>query len=448
MAVVPYAAPAFHVPDLVLGDLIYLDPTSGHQLGQRLALGSAGQKLVVGTNAPAWSSQGYPKRYIEGLDLSWTSATALAVAAGSCRSKDDAYDLVLGASSIDLTAQGALGVDSKTSAATATTHGTATFEPSASIVSELGTRSGTGTISTSTTTVTGTGTLFLSELALGDLIGNDTKGWSRVTAIASDTSCTIAAAPPGGAIGGGSSYTIIENATVWPGATSTDKRAIKTLSAAGTSVVVDAALTSNAAGVALKLGVVAPAVDSSHTRALFVWVVDASSTTVYASTQRTTPYSVSGHTTTGRQRVGSVLIDSSGNMIEFRHNRFGSRSDYWLHSASEYVVVSGGTATSFSARNCTLEGLAPPTADMLRIRADVDKTGSAGNFSTLTVRPTGATNGVTPCYSDDWQTGDGTTRANQTLLFPCNSAQQMDYKGSGTNFAVYMTFFGWSEVLP
>lgn len=51
----------------------------------------------------------------------------------------------------------------------------------------------TGTVSSSGTTVTGTGTLFTTELKKGDYIGIASKGYRKVTNIASDTSLTVSA---------------------------------------------------------------------------------------------------------------------------------------------------------------------------------------------------------------------------------------------------------------
>ena len=52
-----------------------------------------------------------------------------------------------------------------------------------------------GTITSSSTSVTGTNTLFLSQVAVGDLIGNSTNGFYRVTSITSNTSLMLASAP-------------------------------------------------------------------------------------------------------------------------------------------------------------------------------------------------------------------------------------------------------------
>jgi hypothetical protein len=90
-------------------------------------------------------------------------------------------------------------------AAPATAFSTSSFEitnPSA----------GTGTVSSSNTTLTGIGTLFLSQVAVGDMIGNTTSGYIQVTAIAGDTSLTLAAAPA--TAFSGSSFNIIDNVLI------------------------------------------------------------------------------------------------------------------------------------------------------------------------------------------------------------------------------------------
>lgn len=63
-----------------------------------------------------------------------------------------------------------------------------------------------GSVSTSTTTMTGVGTSFLTDLRVGDVVffttASSTSSWAQVSAIASQTSATLLAAPTGGAVTG------------------------------------------------------------------------------------------------------------------------------------------------------------------------------------------------------------------------------------------------------
>ena len=71
---------------------------------------------------------------------------------------------------------------------------------------------GTGTISSVGTAVSGTGTHFTSQILAGDLIGTAASGFYAVTAIASDTSLTLASAPASAF--SGASFDVIANVLV------------------------------------------------------------------------------------------------------------------------------------------------------------------------------------------------------------------------------------------
>lgn len=262
---------------------------------------------------------GLPTHYKQGLLYSYVSSTTISVSKGVARDSADAASITLSsATTVDITAVGAAGLDSFTSAATATTTGNATLTASASILSELRTRTPTFTsFSTSTTTMTGVGTKFLTSVAANDLVGNSVKGYSRVASIETDTSLTLVAALPGGDAGGGSvGLVVVENPSVWPGATAGDKQQINTLSSAGTVVVAPASFTNGGAGQTLKIGV-QPATTAMW---MYVWVRSGGSgQTVTFSTQRSTPYSVTGYTTSLR-RTGAIKINASG-VISYSYQR-------------------------------------------------------------------------------------------------------------------------------
>lgn len=288
-----------------------------------------------------------PQGHLSGLRVRYSSATAIVVEAGEARSAADDADISLGSeTTVSITTiDAAAGLDEKTLSATATTHGTATFEPSASIWSETAlsatVRNLTGTnLSGAGTTITGTGTKFLSELAPGDVLRSVSKGAARVTAIASDTSLTIAAAFPGGNPNGDAgTNTVYENLIVRIAAET--PRRVNTISHAGTSVVCASAWTSSTTGVAIKIGgEIASAIYHAHL------VTGGSGTTAILSTQRTTPYGVTGYTTASR-RLGAMPNNSSGNLIPSKTLQVGrwrllQFSDPDTHSR----ILAGGTATS------------------------------------------------------------------------------------------------------
>jgi hypothetical protein len=284
----------------------------------------------------------HPKRGMEGLRPRYSSATAIVVEAGSCRSSDDLYDLTLAAEvTPSITTINAIqGLDEQTCTATATTHGTATFEPTASLYVETPlsstVRSLTGTISTVATAATGTSTKFLTELAIGDVIRSATKGASRVTAIASDTACTLVAALPGGDATA-EAFTCYENLIVRIAAET--PRRVNTVSHNGLSVVSASAWTSSTSGVAIKLGGEAVSVW------YYAWLVYGSSGTgVILSTQGTTPYGVTGYAT-ARRLIGAVFNDSSGDLEHFCCEGTGRERRFrFAFTPSVKQLVSAGSA--------------------------------------------------------------------------------------------------------
>jgi hypothetical protein len=303
---------------------------------------------------------GSSKRHREGLTGRRNNASSIKVTKGSCRDSTNTTQLTLDDEvTVDNNTAGALGSDEKTSAATAnTTSGSQTITTSQSIIAEIGTRTGTGTISTSGTTATGSGTKFLTELAVGDDIGTDTTyGFSRVTAIASDTSATIVAALPGGNAPASTSYKIIENGTLQP-VTSGEKVRINTISASGTTIVAASNFSVTATGQQLRLGTEAVGTW------LFAWIRSGSSgTTVALSTQRTTPYAMTGYDTAFRL-IFSIRSHSGSALMEaFQREVSGPVADTFYEEpegGNDTAVLAGGTATSWT--DVALNAVVPPTA--------------------------------------------------------------------------------------
>jgi hypothetical protein len=344
----------------------------------------------------AITPRSHPKRGIEGLRCRYSSATAIVVEAGSCRSSDDLYDLTLAAEvTPSITTINAIqGIDEKTCTATATTHGTATFEPSASLYVETPlsetVRALTGTISTVATAATGTSTKFLTELAIGDVIRSATKGASRVTAIASDTACTLVAALPGGDATT-ESFTVYENLIVRIAAEAPKR--VNTVSHNGLSVVCAAAWTSSTSGETIKLG--GEAVSAWY----YLWLVYGSSGTgAILSTQYTKPYGVTGYTT-ARRLVGAVFNNSSGNIDQFTCTDNG-RSRWFTMART--ALLSSGTATVYTRVAWGAGVTVPALAQQIQCEVQANRGGAATNDTTAEVffsqdgtnlwRPVGAGN--------------------------------------------------------
>lgn len=266
-----------------------------------------------------------PTGYVNGLGLSYVSATSIKVGSGKCRDGAGTIDLTnVLSTTVANNSQGIAACDG-VSGPTATCGAAAsTATINSDLRPTLNFRSGSGTISSSGTTITGVSTSFLTQLAVGDLIGDagpsgaTSAGWGRVASIASDTSLTLSNALPGSALSG-NVYGIVENATFQLGAAPC--RRVNTLSSNGLTIVTDGTLNNGSAVTngATLIGMTTAQTSSTVAIWSYVWIGNgASGTTVWISTQRTTPYSagLSGYTTSVR-RLGAVCQDKSANVIAF-----------------------------------------------------------------------------------------------------------------------------------
>lgn len=419
---------------------------------------AAGTKYVFTTAPAAWMRKNGPGG-MSGMRVAYGSATTITIAAGECRDSTDTYDLSLAALvTVSIaTAGAALGLDETTLTATATTTGaSASVTMSASIWSETAmtatARAATGTIAGGGTTITGTGTAFLSELAPGDVIKSSAKGAARVTAIASDTSLTVAAAFPGGNPAG-NSFAVYENLTIQPNTSvAADKFAVNTITDDGLTVVMSAAISSGAgSGRTVKIGV------EIASRWYFPWVAyGTSGATGILSTQRTRPYGVSGYTTAWRRVPVEVLNDGSGDIRQFTSPDDGpKRWTFWRDiyaSAPANRALEIGVATSYTAISTAFG--APPTAQRWELMLYlVGVYGSAAGTIYLNMRETGTTitNGLPP------STGvyQNATSATQGTCGGCcvvagNAAGVIDYKlilpgGTLTAGGGYVDIAGWES---
>jgi len=381
------------------------------------------------------------KGTVFGLNLSYTSSTSITVGTGQARDSTNATMLTLSsAGTISSSTLGAInGLDRKAISGTVTTStSNSTITGSGtSFLSAFGTRTGTGTIVTSGTTVTGTGTKFLSEVSPGDLIGTPAKGFARVSSVDSDTVIQTITAIPGGSPGGAAPL-IIENA--WFQAASQTVQRINSITS-DTTLNLAGNSSATASGATAQIG----ALPSSQA-ALHVYLATGNSGTgVYLSTQRTTPYGISGYTSNFR-RIGSVMWTGSA---FFAFLQYGNGAERWY----QYEIGRGTNSTQILANaantswtNVLASGCVPPTATYLRLGISVVTGGTAG--LEVHVRARGS--------------GDSTTTRNLyaalallnaaiqvTVDCACDANQAIDYVTSNTSSGngAYLYVVGYQESL-
>lgn len=396
------------------------------------AVGSTGWGAAVNQNFTDLedyiNNRRLPGGYLEGLILRYTSATALVATAGSCRDSVDIEDLSVSSDTqvAITTINGAGGLERKALSGTANvTSGFAAMDGTGTsyltqFASNNTPRSLQGTIGTGgafTTTITGTGTKFTSEVAIHDLIGNAAVGYSRVTAIASDTSLTVAL---GLTITNGSAGNLIENATV---EIAGQTRRLNQITS-DTLASVDAAWTGSASSQAIHTG-------SEVSSCWYaVWVAKGGSgTTVLLSTQRTRPFgSVSGYDAHWR-RIGWVRNGNSGDFLEWGMAPTSRRVLYTGLGGGTFRVLAGGTTKLPSFTSISLGDLVPPTARLSLINTVLYRgTNFNGGDIYAMVRPRGSA--ITAPIVATWATSDSASGAGTSSNpheVPCDGAQVVDY---------------------
>ena len=303
------------------------------------------------------NSRRLPKGYALGLLVRYASATTCTIGVGSCRSSDDVRDISLSSQvTVDITTTGANGLDEETLSGTGSTDGSSTLTGSGtSFLTAFGTRDLTGTISSSGTTVTGTSTKFLSEVSVDDLIGNSSKGYYRITAIASDTSLTIASAP--GSAFSSEAAKCVENPTVSAGS---DKRRVNTITS-DTALTATTAFSNGGAGQTVKAGV-EPSVDSWFA----AWVISGGSGTAgFLSTQRTTLLNPPSGYDLAARRIG-WLRNSTDLLASYQVGAEEERDVIWeiANAANGTQVLTAGNSSG-AWTDVVCSSVAPPTARQL-----------------------------------------------------------------------------------
>ncbi len=374
-----------------------------------------------------------PTRHISGLVIRYASTTSISVSAGKARNKADTADMTwtpadVAASTVSLASVGALGVERKALSGTAsfTNLSTTVVGSGTSFFTEFGGRAATGTITASSgTTITGTGTSFLTEVAVNDLVGNSTGGYSRVSLISSDTSLQV-----DDAVTLSGAWGVIECPRI---ETAGGRVYMVGRIASNTSLTLVASTFALAteSGVATystaKRCSTATPVDGWRA----VWLLSGGSgTTVVLSTQRTTPYlSTSGYTTSYR-RIGWVRVDASGNLALIS----GQDGGHWRFFGTSHNVMILNANASTTPTTVSLEAAAPPTTTLLQATAQLE----APNTVTTAVvgHPTVSTSALV-VYAPSTSAGAYTVGP-----VSCDEAQRVAYSGvpssSGDGFYLYV----------
>lgn len=394
------------------------------------------------------------------------TTTTIEVGSGKCKDSTDTNIIVFnpggGSATVSVGSVGALGIDILTSAATGTVSGGTTVTATAQVELVAQAKAGLGSgITVAATTVTGIGTKWISgtiansnvgEVAVGDLIGNATNGWSVVTAITSDTSLTINAALPGGNIGVSAPYTIIENALVQVGSNVLDRRAVSTLNAAGTVLtVIGGALVAAGAGNALKFGVL-PQNASTPFAWMHLWARSGSSgTTVMLSTQRTAPFPVTGYggpyRRLGAWACGNAINAGSDQVGEGRQVEVSSirrRFEFVGLNTGGSIIVPSVQPFNTPAPNTSatvVVSACPPTTRFALMAVQQQLNGSLSfgtGLAAMTVSD--------PAFTSQTVRVD----AGGVYLQPIDAAQRLTYNltnGTGNTQTFTSLVLGWEEVL-
>lgn len=176
---------------------------------------------------------------------------------------------------------------------------------------------------------------------------------------------------------------------------------------------------------------------------MYVWVgTGGSGTGVFISTQRTTPYGITGYNTSVR-RIGYIL-QTGGIIASFKQTGIGVERDYrfeYAITAFGSRVLSAGNATGWTGVVCS--SVVPPTAQ--RAMGTVSLVGlAAANYQAdLRARNTGTTDTSRPFVLNSLTTNTISNWGNIAL----DDAQCFDYLVTNANLTVYVDIYGCIEVL-
>lgn len=316
--------------------------------------------IYDGVQFVAFTTFAYDTGYVYKLNLIFQNGSAVTLTKGNCRNSTDTTNITLSVdTSLSLSTfdnVGGVVRNQLTGTSSVTSTLTAVTGTSTHYFTDFGTRAVTGTISDGGgTTWTGTGTKFLSEVAVGDLGGSSSLGYVRITAIASDTSLTVA-----NALGGtntGVSVNCIEYPTIKIGSNNVAKVDYIT---SDTSLHITAGASGTQTNQTSYAGDIFSVAGGFY---LFAYAVSGTSGAGgLLSTQRTTPWLPAGYTTAFR-RVGVVNV-YSGNVLGFTQEGAGEEKEYQYEIPSSAngnpVLSNGSSAGAWTSVACN--ALMPPTS--------------------------------------------------------------------------------------
>jgi hypothetical protein len=372
------------------------------------------------------------------LPLSYTTTTSVTVGPGYARDSADSKTIHLTTAGTISTATlgGINGLDrTAISGTVATNTANATVTGSGTTFTTAFTnRTGSGTITGAGTTITGTGTAFLSEVKVGDLIGTVAKGFARVTAVASDTSLTLAVAIPGGSPAG-TTPVVIENAWLQVNA-----QTVQQINSITSDTVLTLAANSSAtvaSGGTCYIG----ALPSGQTY-LMVWVgTGGTGTGVWLSTQRTTPFGITGYATNYR-RIGSVMWTGSV-FIEF--DQYGQGVERWYQfecarNTDATRILAAGTATTWT--DVVASGAVPATAAWLYLSPQV----SYASNSAVSFRKRNSGNATTNRALLLLNTASNNF-VGGLIQCACDGAGAIQYVNESSGGSTYIDVAGYGESL-
>ncbi len=430
----------------------------------------AGDSLV---NASGNSASGLPKRYIEGLAVGRNNSTdtQLVVTAGSCRNSANGADIELSSQTIgdtttthsaangfaQLNGVDEKGLDNLLSGSITCSQTTNTITATGDITPHYNPRAITGTISATGTALTGSGTSFRSELWIGDLVGTSTTyGWSRVIAVLSDTSATLVLAFPGGDPTSISAE-VIHSATIWAGTVTDNKQVVRTINAAGTSIVVFANATVSASS-PLTLGTLpdnSTPDDFAEATWVFVWVIDDGTTPgILLSTQHEELLAPpSGYTSF--RRVGALLwLDAEDAPAGFRGGFYADTGHYrkfsvYANSLQQINSSTFGVVSFYPGFASSNPQYAPRTAVRIWGKAECVNT-SLTNNNSITMGPTFASLALTAVVPTAQRLVSGELARAESAMFDIDVAPGQAFnfqQGSTSGHSVVLLMQGFYDSL-
>jgi hypothetical protein len=424
---------------LLDGELGYVSSTDNWYYGFR------GVNYVLGhtyVDQQIAANSGYAAPY--GFHFEYSSTTAITVDPGiAVDSTLSATLKLLATTTLDYTVNSAAGGnDERTmSGQVATSVGSNLVTGTNTLfLSEFGKRLCTGTIAGAGTTITGTGTKFRAEFKVHDLIGNNSVGYSRISAIASDTSLTIVAAIPGGDPSGGS-CSCIENPTMKCGG----QNCFLVNSVTSDLLCNLSTNLSNGSALTAKCGGAVQETLNNYHYAVFV-VSGPSGTTVICSSQRTTPFGIPGYNTYFRRIGWLTYIGGITALQPFsQEGQQNERRYVWecVQGNNSTTLVTTQSPITWTAVDCA--PILPPGARTVLITAAELGVGAGASSTSYRKRGVGDTGTSRNLFSG---AAAAPAFSPSNVAVPLDGVQVFEYvRSAGGSAGVTLYNYGYIEDL-